>query len=134
MAPASRARDALHAVYEHSGDALLLNEGFQPADSIDICAPGCLTLAWLMTPDKDLLVSLARLQNRIIRINTKVVAGFLQRPESSVGRDEQDFPRFASIAAIQEWCAKRNRPREGHCCRGLAGAVWGVPMGYVVSR
>ena len=82
MAPASRARDALHAVNENSGDALLLNEGSQPDDSIDIGAPGSLTLAWLMTPDKDLLVRMARLQNRIVRINTKVVAGFLQRPES----------------------------------------------------
>ena len=32
MAPASRARDALHAVDEHRGDALLLNEGSEPDD------------------------------------------------------------------------------------------------------
>ena len=47
MAPASRARDALHAVDEHRGDALLLNEGSEPDDPVDVGAPGSLTLATL---------------------------------------------------------------------------------------
>ena len=48
MAPASRARDALHAVDEHRGDALFLNEGSEPDDPVDVRAPGSLTLAGLM--------------------------------------------------------------------------------------
>ena len=82
MTPASRACDALHAVDEHRGDALLLNEGSEPDDPIDIGAPRSLTLAGLMPPDIDALVRMTGLQNRIISIDTKVVAGFLQRPES----------------------------------------------------
>ena len=82
MAPASRARDALHAVGKHRGDALLLNEGSEPYDPVDVGTPGSLTLAGVMPPDMDALVTMTGLQNRIIRINTKVVAGFLQWPES----------------------------------------------------
>ena len=134
MAPASRARDALHAVGEHRGDALLLDEGSELDDPVDVRAPGSLTLARVMPPDMDALGTMAGLQNRIIRIDTKVVAGFLQRPEPLISRDEQDFPRLASIAAIQEGFAKRNRPRQGQCCCGFAGAVRRVPMGNVALR
>ena len=77
MGPASRAGDALHAVDENHGDALLLNEGSEPDDLIDVGTPGSLTLGGLMTPDANALVRMTGLQNRIIRINTKVVAGFL---------------------------------------------------------
>ena len=82
MAPASRARDALHAVDEHRGDAFLLNEGSEPDDPVDVGTPGSLTLAGVMAPDIDALLRMIGLQNRIIRINAKVVAGFLQRPQS----------------------------------------------------
>ena len=82
MAPASRARDALHAVDEHRGDALLLDEGSEPDDPVDISTSGSLALAGLMPPDSDALLRITGLQNRISRINAKVVAGFLQRPES----------------------------------------------------
>ena len=80
MCPASRARDALHAVDEHRSDALLLDEGSEPDDPVDISTPGSLALAGLMPPDIDALLRITRLQNRISRINAKVVAGFLQRP------------------------------------------------------
>ena len=50
MGPASRACDALHAVDEHRGDALLLNAGSEPDDPVDVGAPGSLTLAGLMPP------------------------------------------------------------------------------------
>ena len=56
MAPASRARDALHAVDEHRGDAFLLNEGSEPDDPVDVGTPGSLTLAGVMP----LQASLAR--------------------------------------------------------------------------
>ena len=82
MGPASRARDALHAVDEHRGDALLLDEGSEPDDPVDISTPGSLALAGLMPPDIDALLKITGLQNRISRINAEVVAGFLQRPES----------------------------------------------------
>ena len=82
MGPASRARDALHAVDEHRGDAPLLDEGSEPDDPVDISTPGSLALAGLMPPDIDALLRITGLQNRISRINAKVVAGFLQRPES----------------------------------------------------
>ncbi|WP_413402405.1 hypothetical protein [Synechococcus sp. MIT S9510] len=108
MGPARRARDALHAVGKYRGDALLLSEGSELDDSIDVGTPRSQTLAWLMSPDKDPLVRMAMLQNRVIRIDAEVVTGFLERLESCVGRDEQDLPRLASIAAFQEWFAKRN--------------------------
>ena len=59
------------------GDALLLNEGSEPDDPVDVGTPGSLILGGLMTPDANALVRMTGLQNRIIRINTKVVAGFL---------------------------------------------------------